>query len=115
MEYYAGIDVSLKSSSICVADGSGRIIREAKVSSEPDALRTWFKGWSSAWLASVLKQILCLNGFHPQVRQRANQLVCIRTVSTPSPDTRKHTHYPNAFASYRWSEGLSDRFWSTLK
>src|ERR1700729_2858913 len=44
MEYYAGIDVSLESSSICVVDGSGRIIREAKVSSEPDALLTWFKG-----------------------------------------------------------------------
>jgi transposase len=44
MEYYAGIDVSLESSSICVVDGSGRIIREAKVSSEPDTLLTWFKG-----------------------------------------------------------------------
>ena len=44
MEHYAGIDVSLESSSICVVDGSGRIIREAKVSSEPEALISWFSG-----------------------------------------------------------------------
>ncbi|MCB8884114.1 transposase [Acidisoma cellulosilytica] len=44
MEYYAGIDVSLESSSVCVVDGSGRIIREAKVGSEPAALLAWFKG-----------------------------------------------------------------------
>jgi transposase len=44
MEHYAGIDVSLESSSICVVDGGGRIIREAKVSSEPEALILWFRG-----------------------------------------------------------------------
>jgi transposase len=44
MEYYAGIDVSLESSSVCVVDGGGRMVREAKVSSEPDALLTWFRG-----------------------------------------------------------------------
>jgi predicted NBD/HSP70 family sugar kinase len=37
MEHYAGIDVSLESVSICVVDASGRIIREAKVASEPEA------------------------------------------------------------------------------
>jgi len=35
MEHYAGIDVSLESASICVVDASGRIVREAKVVSEP--------------------------------------------------------------------------------
>ena len=44
MEYYAGIDVSLESSSICVVDASGRIVREAKVASEPAALTAWCKG-----------------------------------------------------------------------
>jgi transposase len=42
MEYYAGIDVSLESASLCVVDGTGKIIREAKVASEPDALIAWF-------------------------------------------------------------------------
>ena len=36
MEHYAGIDVSLDRSSVCVIDATGRIVREAKVPSEPD-------------------------------------------------------------------------------
>jgi hypothetical protein len=42
MNYYAGIDVSLECSSACVVDGIGKIVREAKVASEPEALIAWF-------------------------------------------------------------------------
>lgn len=42
MEQYAGIDVSLENASVCVVDASGRIMREAKVASEPEALIAWF-------------------------------------------------------------------------
>jgi transposase len=38
MDHYAGIDVSLVQSSVCVVDATGRIVCEAKVSSEPEAL-----------------------------------------------------------------------------
>jgi len=44
MEYYAGIDVSLERSSVCVVDATGRIVREAKVASEPEALAGFFAG-----------------------------------------------------------------------
>ena len=44
MDYYAGIDVSLEASSVCVVDASGKIVKEAKLSSEPEALIAWFKG-----------------------------------------------------------------------
>ena len=30
MDYYAGIDVSLELSSVCILDASGQIVREAK-------------------------------------------------------------------------------------
>ena len=43
MEYYAGIDVSLEASSVCVVDASGKIVREAKVASDPQALVPFFK------------------------------------------------------------------------
>jgi transposase len=33
-----GIDVSLELSSVCVVDGWGKIVKEAKVASEPEAL-----------------------------------------------------------------------------
>src|SRR5205807_4938783 len=42
MEYYAGIDVSLECSSVCVVDANGKIVCEAKVASEPKALISWF-------------------------------------------------------------------------
>src|SRR5215472_5752575 len=42
MEYYAGIDVSLESSSVCVVDAMGQVLREAKIASEPEALVGWF-------------------------------------------------------------------------
>lgn len=42
MDHYAGIDVSLECSSVCVVDASGKILREAKVASEPEALIAWF-------------------------------------------------------------------------
>src|SRR5262245_49849751 len=43
MEHYAGVDVSLERSSLCVVDAHGRIVREAKVASEPEALVIFFR------------------------------------------------------------------------
>jgi transposase len=69
MEHYAGIDVSLELSSICVVEVSGKITVEAKVASEPQALAGWFAssglqltrigleaGPLSQWLYAGLKQ-----------------------------------------------------------
>ena len=44
MNHYAGIDVSLKESHVCVVDASGKILREGKVASEPEDLIGWFGG-----------------------------------------------------------------------
>ena len=44
MVHYADIDVSLESASLCVVDATGRIVRAAKVASEPEILIGWFRG-----------------------------------------------------------------------
>ena len=43
MDHYAGVDVSLERSSVCVVDATGKIVREAKVASEPEALVRFFR------------------------------------------------------------------------
>ena len=69
MYHYAGIDVSLESSAVCVVDGAGKIVREVKVASEPEALIAWFRllglrverigleaGPLSQWLYAALRE-----------------------------------------------------------
>src|SRR5258707_10851912 len=69
MDHYAGIDVSLEYSSVCVVDASGKVVREARVVSEPEALVGWFgslglelarigleAGALSQWLYAAMEQ-----------------------------------------------------------
>jgi transposase len=44
VEHYIGIDVSLEQSSLCVVDATGKIVREVKVASEPEALVGFCRG-----------------------------------------------------------------------
>ena len=37
MDHFAGLDVSVKETSVCIVDDTGKIVREVKVASEPDA------------------------------------------------------------------------------
>jgi transposase len=81
MEHFAGLDVSVKDTSVCIVDGTGRIVREAKVASEPDALLAILKnpayhfkrigleaGPLSQWLFSALGEanlpVICVETRH---------------------------------------------------
>ena len=48
MNHYAGVDVSLEVSHVCVVDANGKIIREGKVASEPADLIGWFGALGAA-------------------------------------------------------------------
>jgi transposase len=41
--YFAGLDVSLEETAICIVDDAGRIVGEARAASEPEALVAFFK------------------------------------------------------------------------
>jgi len=69
MDYFAGLDVSVKATSVCIVDDTGRIVREVKVASEPEALLLVLKnpayhfkrigleaGPLSQWLYSALAE-----------------------------------------------------------
>lgn len=43
VEHYAGIDFSLKESSMCVVEATGKVVREVKIASEPEVLVGYFE------------------------------------------------------------------------
>jgi transposase len=81
MAYFAGLDVSVKETSVCIVDDAGKIVREARVASEPEALlqvlaNTIYRfkrvgleaGPLSQWLYSILAEaglpVICVETRH---------------------------------------------------
>jgi len=88
MEHFAGLDVSVKLTSLCIVDETGRIIREAKIGSDPDALLQVLKngayhfkrigleaGPLSQWLFSALAEaglpVICVETRHMRAALKA--------------------------------------------
>src|ERR1700727_2436136 len=81
MEYYVGLDVSLKQTSICVVDQAGLVVREGVVDSDPEAISVYVTsrapnavrigletGPTSTWLWTELKRlglpVVCIDARH---------------------------------------------------
>src|ERR1700678_75177 len=88
MDYFAGLDVSVKETCVCIVDDSGKIVREAKVASEPETLLSVLKnpayrfkrigleaGPLSQWLFSALAEaelpVVCVETRHMQAVLKA--------------------------------------------
>ena len=88
MDHFAGLDVSVKDTSVCIVDDTGRLVREVKVASEPEALLAvlanpayHFKrigleaGPLSQWLFSALAEaglpMICVETRHMQAVLKA--------------------------------------------
>ena len=57
MTYYAGLDVSLEETAICVVDETGRIMKEARAASDPQALSKPCGKLICRWSGSDLKPV----------------------------------------------------------
>jgi len=81
MDHFAGLDVSVKETSLCILDDAGRIVREARIASEPEALLAVLRnpaycfkrigleaGPLSQWLFSALAEaglpVICVETRH---------------------------------------------------
>src|SRR5436190_9815346 len=88
MQHFAGLDVSVKDTSVCIVDDTGKIVREVKVASEPAALLAVLKnpayhfkrigleaGPLSQWLFSALAEVglpvICVETRHMRAALKA--------------------------------------------
>jgi transposase len=79
MEHYASIDVSLEWSSICIIDPSGRIVREAKVSSEREAVVDFFRASGLTFARIGLEAGPLSQWLHAGLVEAGLPTICIET------------------------------------
>ena len=79
MEHFAGIDVSLEQSSVCVVDAAGKIIREAKVASEPEDLVGFFRELGVRVVRIGLEADLSRSGCTLAWRRQGFEVVLLET------------------------------------
>jgi transposase len=79
MEHYAAIDVSLEWSSICIIDPSGRIVREAKVRSEREAVVDFFRASGLTFARIGLEAGPLSQWLHAGLVEAGLPTICIET------------------------------------
>src|SRR4029078_10911758 len=60
MDHFGGLDVSVKETSICIVDDTGKIVKEVKVASEPAAL---LRFWGAPAMACSATQVRGTPGY----------------------------------------------------
>jgi len=76
MDHFVGLDVSVKETSICIVDDTGRIMKEVKVASEPQALLKVLGTPPTASSGSDWKLGRYRNGFSVGLRKQACRGLC---------------------------------------
>jgi len=91
MKHCAGLDVSVKETAICIVDETGKIVREAKMTTEPDAVVAFLKsagfeygrvgleaGPMSQWMVTGLLEarlpVVCVETRHMKAVLKAQQV-----------------------------------------
>ncbi|WP_314957157.1 IS110 family transposase [Bradyrhizobium cosmicum] len=88
IDFYAGLDVSLEAANVCVVYGDGKVVREAKLATDPDAIELFLAEWGiqlkrvdleafsySAWLFTALADkglpVICIETRHAKAAVNA--------------------------------------------
>jgi transposase len=79
MDYYAGLDVSLEETAICIVDGSGRIVKEARAASEPTALIAALREIALPLERIGLEACSLTAWLHDELRAAGLSAICIET------------------------------------
>lgn len=79
MEYFAGLDVSVKETSVCIVDADGRIVREAKVTSEPEALLALLQAWPGGFKRIGLEAGVLSQWLWSALAKAGLPVICVET------------------------------------
>ena len=79
MDHYAGLDVSLEETAICVVDGTGRIVKEVRAASEPEALIAALRATGLPLERVGLEACSLTAWLHDELRSAGLPAVCIET------------------------------------
>lgn len=79
MEYYAGLDVSLEETAVCVVDATGAVVKEAMVASEPAALVCFFRDAGLAMRRIGLEACSLTAWLHDALTGAGLPAVCLET------------------------------------
>ena len=124
MEHYAGLDVSVKETSVCVIDGTGKVIQEVKVATEPDTIRAVLvddtfaierigleAGPLSQWLYSGLAEaglpVICVETRHMHEQVRGADLRASCGSSGPGSHRRTPVDRPQSVTRAAWRAASS--------
>lgn len=79
MKYYAGLDVSMEETAVCVIDAAGAVVAEAKVASDPRSIGDYLAPWFGS-LAKVGQEAGGLSPWlHTGLKGRDLPALCIET------------------------------------
>ncbi|MDQ0319798.1 transposase [Pararhizobium capsulatum DSM 1112] len=77
MQYYAGLDVSLEETAICVVDQTGKIVREMVAVSEPEALAAALAGTGLSFERIGMEACGTTAWLHDGMQERGVASICI--------------------------------------